>query len=167
MASQLFCAQKIARFLKSAKGLVFSFAIQKVKTMKEVLLSLVEKSRTYTLAVAEAMPEKLDNFKPAADTWNFSEQLHHIAYGIEWWKENYVEGIKTSWQPPPHSTSRKEVVAYLDKVYRSLKDAVNKVAMSQDHISGFFATLDHITHHRGQIIVYLRCNGIVPPEYRW
>ena len=50
--------------------MIFSFAKQKIKTMKESLLSLVENSRTYTLAVAEAMPEKLDNFKPAADTWS-------------------------------------------------------------------------------------------------
>lgn len=27
------------------------------------------------------------------------------------------------------------------------------------------ATLDHITHHRGQAIIYLRCNNIAPPEY--
>jgi uncharacterized damage-inducible protein DinB len=26
--------------------------------------------------------------------------------------------------------------------------------------------LDHATHHRGQAVVYLRLNGIKPPEYR-
>jgi uncharacterized damage-inducible protein DinB len=39
--------------------------------------------------------------------------------------------------------------------------------MNEDRIKGFFATMDHITHHRGQIIVYLRGNGITPPEYTW
>ncbi len=135
--------------------------------MKESLLSLVENSRTYTLAVADAMPEKLDNFKPAANTWSFREQLHHIAYGIEWWKDNYVKGVKTSWEPPATSKSREEVVAYLGKAYNTLKDAVNNTTMSDDRIKGFFATMDHITHHRGQVIVYLRCNGITPPGYTW
>ena len=135
--------------------------------MKESLLSLIENSRTYTFAVAEAMPENLDSFKPAADTWSFMEQLHHIAYGIEWWKDNYVKGVKIAWEPPAISKSRKEVVDYLGKAYDSLKDAVNKATMSDDLIKGFFATLDHITHHRGQLIVYLRCNGITPPEYTW
>ncbi|MFA9454721.1 MAG: DinB family protein [Candidatus Aminicenantaceae bacterium] len=26
--------------------------------------------------------------------------------------------------------------------------------------------VDHITHHRGQTVVYLRLNGIKPPQYR-
>jgi len=133
--------------------------------MKKDLLTLLENSRGYTLAVAEAMPLKLDNFKPAADVWSFREQLHHIGYGIEWWKDNYVKGIKTSWDPPATLKSRKEVVAYLNQAYDSLKEAVSKAAMNDDGIKGFFATLDHITHHRGQVVVYLRCNGITPPEY--
>ncbi|MEP7372492.1 MAG: DinB family protein [Chitinophagaceae bacterium] len=135
--------------------------------MKEILLSLLENSRGYTLAVAEAMPAKLDNFKPQADIWNFSEQLHHIAYGIEWWKDNYVKGVKTSWEPPAFSKNRKEAVAYLNQTYDSLKDSVNKIPMNDETIKGFFATLDHITHHRGQVIIYLRCNGITAPEYTY
>jgi uncharacterized damage-inducible protein DinB len=133
--------------------------------MKEILLSLLENSRGYTLAVADAMPAELDNFKPAADIWNFREQLHHIAYGIEWWKDNYVKGIKTSWEPPAASKNRKEAVACINQAYDSLKDAVNRTAVNDERIKGFFATLDHITHHRGQAIVYLRCNGIAAPEY--
>ena len=133
--------------------------------MKENLLSLLENSRGYTMAIAEAMPVNLDNFKPAADVWSFREQLHHIAYGIEWWKDNYVKGVKTSWEPPATSKSRKEAVSYLNQAYDSLKDAVSNATMSDDRIKGFFATLDHITHHRGQAIIYLRCNGIAAPEY--
>ena len=147
--------------------MVFSFVRQKMKAMKEHLLSLVENSRGYTLAVAEAMPVKLDNFKPAADVWDFREQLHHIAYCIEWWKDNYVKGIKTSWEPPATSKSRKEAVANLNQAYDSWRDAVNNATMNEDRIKGFFATMDHITHHRGQLIIYLRCNRIIPPEYSW
>lgn len=147
--------------------MVFSFVRQKMKPMKENLLSLLENSRGYTLAVAEAMPVNLDNFKPAADVWNFREQLHHIAYGIEWWKDNYVKGIKTSWEPPATSKSRKDVLVYLNQAYDSLKDAVTNATIGDDHIKGFFATLDHITHHRAQVIVYLRCNGIAAPEYTY
>jgi uncharacterized damage-inducible protein DinB len=133
--------------------------------MKEILLSLLENSRGYTLAVAEAMPVNLDNFKPAADVWSFREQLHHIAYGIEWWKDNYVKGIKTSWEPPATSKSRKEAISYLNQAYDSLKDTVSAATMNDDRVKGFFATLDHITHHRGQTIIYLRCNRITAPEY--
>jgi uncharacterized damage-inducible protein DinB len=33
-------------------------------------------------------------------------------------------------------------------------------------LNGMMLALDHTTHHRGQAIVYLRLNGITPPEYR-
>lgn len=133
--------------------------------MKENLLSLIENSRGYTLATADAMPVKLDDFKPADDVWNFKEQLHHIAYGIEWWNENYVKGIKTAWEPPAVKKNRKETVTYLNQAYDAWKDAVKKANMNDELIKGFYATLDHITHHRGQLVVYLRCNGIAAPEY--
>ena len=138
----------------------------KTETRKE-MLNLLENSRAYTIAVAEAMPVKLDNFKPAADVWNFREQLHHIAYGIEWWKDNYVNGIKTTWAPPATSNSRKEVIAYLNQAYDSLKEVLTNSMMNDDRVKGFYATLDHITHHRGQCVVYLRSNGITAPDYTY
>ena len=133
----------------------------------ERLVTLLENSRAYTIAVAEAMPVKLDNFKPATDVWSFREQLHHIAYGIEWWKDNYVKGIKTAWAPPATSTSRKEALVYLNQAYDSLRDTLTSTLMNEDRVKGFHATLDHITHHRGQCVVYLRSNGIAAPEYTY
>ena len=29
----------------------------------------------------------------------------------------------------------------------------------------FLLLADHITHHRGQMLVYMRLNGLVPPRY--
>jgi hypothetical protein len=49
--------------------------------MKEQLSATLQNSRTYTLAVAEAMPADAYNFKPKGAGWNFRELLHHIAYG--------------------------------------------------------------------------------------
>ena len=134
---------------------------------KQKLLTFLENSRAYTIAVAEAMPVKLDNFKPANDVWSFREQLHHIAYGIEWWKDNYVNGIKTAWAPPATSKSRKEVLVYLNQTYDSLRETLATATMNDDRVNGFHATLDHITHHRGQCVVYLRINGIPAPDYTY
>ena len=134
---------------------------------REGLVTLLENSRSYTIALAEAMPVKLDNYKPATDVWSFKEQLHHIAYGIEWWRDNYVKGIKTAWAPSATSKSRKEVLTYLNQAYDSLKETLMDGPLDDDRFKGFHATLDHITHHRGQCIVYLRINGITPPDYTY
>ena len=133
--------------------------------IKEGLITLLENSRNYTTGVAEAMPVKLDNYKPSTDVWSFREQLHHIAYGIEWWNDNYIKGVKTTWAPPATSKSKKEVLSYLNQAYDSLKETLVGSPLNDDRVKGFHATLDHITHHRGQCIVYLRINGITAPDY--
>jgi hypothetical protein len=39
------------------------------------------------------------------------------------------------------------------------------MTINDDVIYGCFATLDHVTHHRGQTILFLRNQGLTPPEY--
>jgi uncharacterized damage-inducible protein DinB len=133
--------------------------------MKEQLLATLENSKSYTLAVAELMPENAYNFKPAGAGWNFRELLHHIAYGIQWWEDNFIKGKKVDWDQPAAKVNKKDVIAYLNKAYASLKDTISKEKLTDEAVKGFHATIDHITHHRGQAVLYLRCNGITPPEY--
>jgi uncharacterized damage-inducible protein DinB len=135
--------------------------------MKEFLITTLENSRTYTLAVAELMPEKEYEFKPVDSIWNFRELLHHIAYGIEWWESNFIKGKNVEWSQPPAKATKKEVIAYLNKAYASVKETISQGKPSNDAIKGFHATMDHITHHRGQATVYLRCKGITPPAYTY
>lgn len=133
--------------------------------MKEQLLSTLEISKNYTLAVADAMPEQGYSFKPVDSIWNFSELLSHIAYGIQWWEANYVKGEKMDWAPPAAKSSKKEVRKYLESAYEALKNTISGSNGNESVIKGFYATVDHITHHRGQATIYLRAKGIVPPEY--
>jgi uncharacterized damage-inducible protein DinB len=135
--------------------------------MKEFLITTLENSRTYTLSVAELMPEREYEFKPVDTIWNFRELLHHIAYGIEWWENNFVKGKNVEWNQPPAKATKKDVIAYLNKAYASLKETISQGKPSNDAIKGFHATIDHITHHRGQATVYLRCKGITPPAYTY
>lgn len=135
--------------------------------MKEQLLKTLENSKAYTLAVADAMPEKNYQTRPADTVWKFGELLQHIAYGIHWWEDNYVKAVKTNWDPPPLNGSKKETIANLQKAYGSLADTINKSEINDEVVNGFYATLDHITHHRGQAVTYLRHQGIEPPEYSY
>ncbi|MGQ0738821.1 MAG: DinB family protein [Bacteroidota bacterium] len=134
--------------------------------MNNKLSATLANSKQYTLAVAAAMPDNGYSFKPADDVFNFGELLNHIAYGIEWWEANYVKGVKTEWAPPAVGNSKKEATAYLQKAYDALSKTISG-ALSDEAVSGFFAALDHITHHRGQATTYLRCKGINTPEYMY
>ncbi|HEY8898727.1 MAG TPA: DinB family protein [Niastella sp.] len=133
--------------------------------MKEQLLATVENSKNYTLQVADAMPEKGYADKPAGAGWNFGELLHHIAYGIQWWQDNYITGTKTSWDPPPAKNKKQDLIADLTRAYDTLQKTIKQQPPSEQSVNGVHATLDHITHHRGQAVLYLRTNGVEPPEY--
>jgi uncharacterized damage-inducible protein DinB len=132
--------------------------------MEEILTTL-ENSRAYTIKTAETMPENLYTFKPTDAVWNFGELMHHIAYGIQWWEQNYVKGTKTDWNPGPVKKHKKEIIRNLSEAYDSLKRTIGAQKLSNEGVKGFYATLDHITHHRGQAVVYLRMKDIAPPEY--
>jgi uncharacterized damage-inducible protein DinB len=135
--------------------------------MKKQLLATLDKSKHYTDGVANAMPADSYDFKPAEDVWTFGELLSHIAYGIHWWENNFIKGNKEDWNPPAPAVGKKAVLAVLDKAYAALEKTVNGIGANEEAVAGFHATLDHITHHRGQATVYLRCKGVTPPEYEY
>ena len=139
---------------------------QILATINEQLLSTLENSKTYTMSVAEAMPDKGYSFRPTEGVMNFGELLSHIAYGIQWWEANYVKAEKTDWAPPAAKATKAEVIAYLQKAYKGLEKTLGG-SLNEDAVRGFYATTDHITHHRGQAVTYLRCKGITPPDYQY
>ena len=139
---------------------------QLIATKKGQLLELLENSRNYTIAVASAMPEEQYSFKPVDTIWDFRELMNHIGYGIHWWEDNFVKAKKTEWAPPAPINAKDKIIVYIDKAYDSLRDTISK-KNGDDAVMGFHATLDHITHHRGQAVVYLRCKGVKPPDYAY
>ncbi|WP_160716495.1 DinB family protein [Chitinophaga solisilvae] len=133
--------------------------------MKASLLSTLSNARQYTLQVAEAMPEKHFHVSPETDIRTFAELLHHIGYGISWSEENYILQQQADWNPPAAPVGKAAVIAYLGLSFDMLKATLESVQLTEEVIAGFYATIDHVTHHRGQATIYLRRQGIVPPEY--
>jgi hypothetical protein len=133
--------------------------------MKELFLATLDKSKVYTIAVAAAMPEKGYSFSPVETVWNFGDLQQHIAYGISWWSKNYIQLTETAWAPPPSKKSKKDILSDLDDAYAYCKQCIKEVSLNEDTINGFHATIDHITHHRGQAVLNLRLQGITPPDY--
>ncbi|MCH7400883.1 DinB family protein [Belliella kenyensis] len=135
--------------------------------MKEKLLTILENSRNYTLAVANAMPEAKFSFKLVNESWEFGDLLNHIAYGIEWWDAHIIRKIETEWNPPMTPKTKDELLKYIDKSFGILKDTLQKSEMTDEDILAFNSAFDHITHHRGQAVLFLRQNNITPPEYAY
>lgn len=133
--------------------------------MKKYIQSTLDISKTYMLAVAEAMPENLYNSKPVPEVYTFIELINHIAYGMQWWEANYVKLKETAWEPPSAKASKKETIKHLQQCFEALQETLDNTKLTDETVKGFYSTFDHISHHRGQATMHLRLNGITPPDY--
>jgi uncharacterized damage-inducible protein DinB len=149
------------------------------------LLSGMEKE---VVSAADAMPEDKFNFAPTQGEFKgvrtFAQQIKHIAGA------NYMFGAAILSEKPPAAmggengpanlTSKADVVKYLNDSYAYLHKAladINENNVLEQVQSPFgpnkmtrlaLATIaiSHSLDHYGQMVVYLRMNGIIPPASR-
>ena len=137
-----------------------------------------ENAKTYTLKVAEAMPDSTYTFKPVPEEMSFAEQLVHISSNMAWIGSTYLKGEKNPFEKlSADGMSKQEIIELLNKTFdyvdgvvaafdpTDLNDTVDFFAGPMSKRRMFLLLADHVTHHTGQLVVYLRLNGIKPPEY--
>ena len=163
---------------------IFVFAQDEVpKTIAESIGNSLQYAQGEFMAAAEAMPESKYSYIPTAGDFkgarSFAEQIKHVACAnLGFFNE--IEG-KT---PPEHcekggpskAASKAELLQYLresfdygNKILPAIteKTALDKVdgpyAGPNSKLGIAAAALWHVSDHYGQIVEYLRMNGIVPP----
>jgi hypothetical protein len=121
----------------------------------------------YTRAFAEQMPGTSYDFRPTREQMTFKEQVLHIA------DQNDMilsEMSGRRFVAPSPISSKAEVLRRLDSVRDFGFDVLRRKRTTAtdvvEIINGIMLALDHTTHHRGQLVVYLRLNNLAPPEYR-
>ena len=127
--------------------------------------------------MAVLMPAEHYDTKPVPDIFSFKQQLLHTAENIKWLSSTYLftDGDK---QPEDSAKMDKAaIIKYLANAYDQGLSAHYKLTTKQlDEVVPFFAgpktrrqilllMHDHQTHHVGQLIIYLRLQGIKPPAY--
>lgn len=132
----------------------------------------------YTLEFARAMPEDKYNYTPTKVEMTYREQLKHIAGNMVWLCSSYLEGDHTGIDPTKTGNSKKEIIAMLEKSFTYANETISGLTEQDlNETVEFFAgkmtrrrilllLTDHVTHHRGQLVVYLRMNNVEPPAYR-
>lgn len=139
-----------------------------------------ETSRQYLMAVAEAMPESDYNYQPTPEEMSFADQLMHIAWVIDWHCFSKIDGQE--FRPrleafQSEGLTKGEMMAIVDREFGRaaklmadfdpgrLEEKGTYGKFTRTRRQFFLLMADHVTHHRGQMIVYLRLMGIVPPPY--
>lgn len=134
-------------------------------------------SGDFTVAVAEQMPEADYGFKLTPAQMSFAEQINHIA-GANRSFFSLLAGEKPE-ESKPASLGKADVIAYLKKSNDYCQKVLAKVTPEQmaklyktedGEMTGaemIMIVLDHTTHHRAQLEMYLRAKGITPTDYRF
>jgi uncharacterized damage-inducible protein DinB len=112
----------------------------------------------------------------------FAENLLHIGFAVDWHSQSLLGGRESrDWKTDTifkvDNKSKEEMVATIDKTFdeainlikvfdtTQLNDKLDYFGLNRSKRQLFPLLADHITHHRGQMLVYLRLNGLVPPRY--
>lgn len=145
-------------------------------------LERLENSRKYLILVAETMPEGKYSFKASAESMSFAENFMHIGYAMDWHSQSLLGGRESrDWKTDTlfkvANKSKKEIIATIDNTFdetiklikqfdsTQLDDQLDYFGLNRTKRQIFLLLADHITHHRGQMLVYMRLNGHVPPRY--
>jgi hypothetical protein len=175
--------------LLACNSLAFAQAkAEEHKTVAQVLDGAVKGVEGEFVPAAEAMPEDKYSFAPTAGEFKgvrtFAQQVKHIA------AVNYMIGASILVEKPPVElggengpdaiASKADIIKFLKESFAYLHKAagsVNEKNLTDPIKSPFgegkttrlgMATLavGHVFDHYGQMVEYLRMNGIIPPASR-
>ena len=158
-------------------------------SVSETLDSWITNTEKHVMPVADVMPEDKYSFAPAQtsgefkDVRTFAQQLKHLAAN-NYWMAALIFGNKTSAElynetGPDSVRTKSEIMDYLKGSFAALHKAVatidnNNVAESvassiswqKTRLSFAVDAVAHSFDHYGQLVEYLRMNGIIPPDSR-
>jgi uncharacterized damage-inducible protein DinB len=134
--------------------------------------------RDYFIGAAEKMPEAEYGFKPSPDVRSFGQQVAHVAddqYNLcapakgETRKAAYTDIENRLSKKGDLVAALKEAFAYCDGAYDALTDVsgaeiVKFAKMDRTRFAMLNWNLWHTWEHYGNVVVYLRMKGIVPPS---
>lgn len=134
-----------------------------------------QRATTEILAIAEVMPADKYGYKPMPEVSSFGDQLVHVA-GIA---QRFIDSAKGTKTEAAHhgAMAKPEVIALLTKTLQSAQDLMTPLTDAQllepvkfpfgdrtvTRATFWQGALYQIRNHHGQLVVYLRMNGIVPP----
>jgi uncharacterized damage-inducible protein DinB len=134
------------------------------------------------IVMAEDFPEDKYDFKPNPAQRSFAEQLLHAAVNVNYFVNHLAKGMKPQTGDVKRAdyATKAAVVDYLKKSFaegaalikskgdRGMSDlCIDPFTNQQDRFSDLaWGFIEHSGEHYGQLVVYYRVAGMVPPESR-
>ena len=146
----------------------------------ELMIQHWERHRDNVLAYVEAMPEEHFGFRPTEGVRDFAEQIEHIV-------EDHVGIVSTAFgrndvpdlgRPEEYLRDKEALLAHVRAGYRYVLGVLGQVdeeelweegeVFARYRVTRWHAlsgALEHGTWTLGQVVPYLRLNGVEPPPY--
>ena len=161
---------------------ILDAAPQPAPSSSQVVLSQWNEIGRKLIAMAEDFPEDKYDFKPTPAQRTFAEQMLHVTASMYYFTDPAM-GQKPRYPEDPKRDGLKtkaEIVAFTKKsvedgaaVIKSKGDkgmgesVTDPESNQQEQISDLaYSLIEHSGEHYGQLAVYYRVAGLVPPESR-
>jgi DinB superfamily len=145
-------------------------------TLVQELVASWERTAANMIDVAGVMPEDRYDFKPTPEVRTFREQLVHVADTVQRFIDT-ANGMKGEPRSDQRPLTKAEVVQLLTQTYHTGKAMIGSLTDAQvvepvkfpfgdrmvSRYGFWMGPLLDAGDHYGQLVIYLRLNGIVPP----
>lgn len=121
------------------------------------------------LEMAKDWPAEKYSYQPGKGLRTFQEVIVHVTSGVVYAaKAGRGENVNWDELDPKAYKTKAEVVAALQK---ALDDATAALKATPEEkftktLNPWLSVIQHSSEHYGQLVVYYRNNGVVPPESR-
>lgn len=150
-----------------------------LSSFREEFLTAWKSSEKYTLELYGQMPEKLMDWKYTPESFSWRTQfVHCIIFNATQLAarlsiEDPYEAVTLKggyWSKLSKAKLEKEIRGFYDWVRKVVREATEEKLSEMTPFGSediplwrlFYALENHIIHHRGQAVCYLRLNGITP-----
>ncbi len=143
-------------------------------------------SKAYTMEALASIPDDKLTFRPTDNQMSVQEQIQHIAGNVYGLSRRFLDYEPDGFDEDAlrerlsaETLSRKELISLLNDAYAFGEAAIKNLPQErwEEEVSNFFAgpksrrviiylLQDHATHHRAQVLIYMRLLGLTPPRYR-
>ena len=142
----------------------------------------MERNKAMSLSYIDAMPGNKYDYRPNEEVRTFAQQYLHLAQGLIGLSANGTgatpiyqgENLEATETYQTKAEVKRIVTESYDFAINNIKEMDSSklteiVQRGQFEVSRrgwIHKALEHNTHHKGQTVIYLRMNGITPPEYQ-
>jgi uncharacterized damage-inducible protein DinB len=171
-ACLLFCGAMAAVTVAPSSA----FAQGAPPTVVKELVATWQRSATDLIDLAEAMPEEKYGYKPTPEISTFRDQLMHVTGVVQ----RFIDSAKGTKSDPAHAHAamkKAEVIALLKQTLQTGQETLSSLTDAQmleqvkfpfgdrmvTRFTFWMGPIYQLRNHYGQLVVYLRLNGIVPP----